>query len=558
MAKQRKRNYRKAAKEMAAKNNFQDAFADEERGKGCKFPISRVKPTNDPQWYFKSTQTLKDVASFSYSKPLGSELRADLVFPDYTVEGQEIEGVSGSMKSVPGLLALHIAPTPGIALDAQSPVNLGAQNVYNAIRYQNSGSNNDIDPQDYMLYFLAMDSLYSAWNWAKRIYGFATTYSQDNWYYPQAFFRANGVDMSDVMANLADFRGYLNLASQRIAAFCVPSTFTYMVRHSWLFSNIYKDADTTKAQVYMYVPSFFYTFEETTSEQGGILTPIKVTYGMSRYNPTLMKVSDIINMIDTMINNLQYSQDIGTMSGDILKAFGKSGLFTLSEVTDEYKIEPVYSKEVLTQIENSMPLNCEEDTTDLTVFNITQDVNNNVIKYQPVLPHWVVQNDGKFLNFHWDNPSPEDVIVATRLCHTATLSGTSAAPVYTLTSVGSEICTAAKMYWNTSTTSFNTKYQPGVPMTIQEFPFQHVSIPIRAAVTELATAIEQAIMMVWLATSFDWAPEYLFQLAGTGEGLGVLGRICPPIKDWDVFTRLDFPDLENLNLLALQSEFNLP
>lgn len=338
MSKKRVRNNKLSALKKSEPDNYQDLEVDQikaKNGRSCKFPLKDVRPKrNDPQWYFKDSQILADVASFSFNKPLGSRLYINRQLSN----PQSVNSVA--LETVPGLMTMHIAPSIGVSRDAQSPANLAAVNVYSYVRYKNSGASN-YDAPDLMLYLIAMDSVYACWNWLKRIYGFASTYSQLNRYEPRAYMLANGVDIDDVTANLADFRGWLNVAANRISAFCVPATMTYNVRHSWLFSNVYKDSNTRKAQQYMYVPAYFYLYDEATTPKGGILKTIKVLGSDNPYDMTLLKVSDLKTILDTMLNALSYAEDIGIMSGDILKAYGEGGLFTVSTFEADYRVEAV-------------------------------------------------------------------------------------------------------------------------------------------------------------------------------------------------------------------------
>nr|QXV86472.1 capsid protein [Rat picobirnavirus] len=535
---------KKAAKKMAAEGNYQDAFADEERAK--KFPFKGAMPKqNDPQWYFKSPEVLKDVASYSFSKPLGTLLDITKMYPDQPVYQEPT--------TIPGVMSITIAPSPGISVDAQSPVNLAAQNIYTRVRYKNSGAAN-YDPQDLMLYLLAMDSLYSAWNWLKRIYGFASSYSQLNRYRPKAYLLSNNFQPEDIMANLADFRAYLNMAADRISAFCVPAVFTYNVRHSWLFSNVYTDSNTTKAQDYMYIPAFFYKYDETTSSDGGILTPVPVCV-VEPSSENHFTFEWARSMLDGMINALQYSEDIGNMSGDILKEFGDGNLFKLSHIDADYKVEPVYSSEVLPQIENCLLLGHQEfvSKTDLSPFNITQDPNTNFIKYQPtwVAPTTPVTRAGTYLNFHWDNPTPENTMLASRLAY----NGIYLDGKYYITSCGSEIALEATIWYFSQGRSLTTPANSYSPLGTYYLHLNGMKYPQSFdSDADFVDWVHHTVMTNWLWNSFDWAPMMETAIyPTTGSNL-----IMPPMRDWDVFTFIDTGDIEAMNLLALLTEFDIP
>lgn len=553
----KKKRFSKTPKQLASVNNYQDAAMEQEELKGSKFPLKKVRvASNDPQWYFKQDALLKDVASFSYAKPLGSAINTD---PPIIVNAKQ-----SCYNSIPGLMSVRILPVPGISINATSPINLGAQNVYTRVRYKNSGAAN-YDPQDLMLYYLAMANLYSAWNWAKRIYGYASTYSQVNWYQPAAFAAADNVDLENVVNNLADYRARLNILANQINAFCVPSVFSYMIRISWLFSNIYTDSDTSKAQNYMYTPVGFYKYDETSSPQGGILSLIDLQLTPKTVK---LKYGDIISTIQKMINALQYSSDIGNMSGDTLKEFG-SDLFRLSLIEPDYRVDPVSNKEVLMQIENLFWNSAWDELYNLdaqhkfplSTWNITQDPNTNFIKFQPTFTcptnHTNGTRDEFGLNFHHDNPTPEDVIVASRLnCFvSSTYDSASDKTTFTYTECGSEIVLGCDVFMFSSSSDIFQQYDPNAKVSLQKIKLMSIITGTSngtAATYETMAVRTSKLIYAW--TAFDWAPT-LFHICYVSTAKNVQ---LPDLKDWDVYTMLSKDDYTALNLLALQSMFNVP
>lgn len=555
----KQRNWKSKGKKNE-KNNYQDAAMEREFKKGEKFACDTAKADrNDPQWYFKNAQILKDVASFSFSKPLGTRTG----FYDTVAE---VPGVTNNQHaltiSAPGLLSIGIGPTIGIAEDSQSPVNLAATNVYSYVRYKNSGAAN-YDAPDIMLYLIAMDSIYSCWNWMKRIYGVASTYSQLNRYQPLAYMAANGVDFADILSNLADFRAYLNIKASEIATFCVPATMTFNVRHSWLFSNIYTDSETYKAQEYMFVPLWFYQYDETSSSQGGKLTPVPVLQG---FNPqddtpkyTFQALKDLLN---TMINMVNYSEDIGIMSGDILKAYGEGGLYTLSTFEPDYKVEPVYSKEVLSQIENATVVS-NLDNTSLQTFTITQDPNTNYLKCAPTVtgPLSAI-GDSHILNFHWNDPSPEDVVVATRLKASFHRASVSAPNV--ITSLGSEFVSGVWVFnFAVTSSSAIVAYNISGPLKLVAYSPNYVpTIPGGTGQTTSTVSAKyvQRIAEILNYMSFDWAPiiPYRNGFTPTNSDDATVLTYCGLLGDIDNYTLLDEEDLQAMHLMALLTEFNVP
>lgn len=549
---------RKPSKRRFEKRNYQDAAMEREYRKGekaaedkeCKFPNPRVKSTsNDPQWYFKDKQILNDVASFSFNQPLGRDIHFTNFHTPTSTPGYNNNCVG--LSAVPGLMAVSIGLTVGVSDSAQSPVNLAAVNAYSYVRYKNSGAAN-YDQTDLMLYYIALDSVYACWNWMKRIYGMAATYSSRNMYMPRAYMMANGVDYDDIMQNLADFRGWLNIKAQEIASYCIPATMTYNVRHSWLFANVFKDSNTAKAQQYMYVPAWFFQYDETTSPKGGQLNVVPITINQTAG----YKFADLKNILNGMLEALNYSEDIGIMSGDILKAYGEGGLFTLSSIPDDYRVEPVYSEEVLTQIENLQPY--DVPSAQIQQFAITQDPDTNFIISKPTITGRNNPRSGGYLNFHWQDPTPEQVMVATRLKYTTVTTEPSTT---IFTSMGTELATGVMMYGMMKgdySTHYNDVLEGNTnPLVIHWIAAQDISYPVVGTTTAQLRAIAGYLTMIGWLIAFDWGPAFMIGYQTNTDNTTQYWT-CGTTRDWDNYVYLEDSDIEALNLLATLTEFNVP
>lgn len=549
------RNFKRSkSNPKLGKSNYQDKFADAERRKGydqaeAKFmrcPRISREAENDPWWYYKDSAVLSDVASFSFSAPLGSKLHTDKFLPD--AAGFQVSQV---FNAVPGLLTIGIAPTVGVAETAQDPINLAATNVYSYVRYKNSGSAN-YDSPDLMLYLVAMDSIYSCWNWLKRLYGVASTYSQQNWYEPRSYFTAENVDFDDVISNLADFRAWLNVKTSEIAAFCVPATMSLNIRHSWLYANVFTDANTRKAQQYMYIPAYFYQYDESSSPNGGILKPVPIPNGtIQTRSTTPMKLSDLKQILNGMLEAVNYSEDIGIMSGDILKAYGEGNLFTISHIDPDYKVTASYSQEVLTQFENAIITSF--NPSDLQSFQISQEPNTNFIQCKPVTTSAAnITFGNRFVNFHHDSPKPEEVMVATRL--NAVLganTGTGGSFSRAVLSCGSEIAVGAFIVYNAQSAQKFDPLDPTAPLSPQIEP-----VTYRSAFAANPESVGIAMLRVALLSAFDWHP--IFPIGVNTSETNAKTSFLGALWDWDVYTSISAQNLESMNLLALLSELNVP
>nr|AVX53774.1 putative capsid [Marmot picobirnavirus] len=499
-------------------------------------PAPKTEGFNDVSWYAKNPVMLADSASYSYNNPLGSLFDWSTILQGGT--NTTWDWRTAGFESIPGVMALELVPTIGVSKDASSPANLAAQNIYSFVRYHNSGSKN-YDQADLMLYLLAMDSIYSYWNFCKRIYGIMAMYSQLNWYMPKFLIRACGVNFDDINKNLANFREWLNTTAAKITSFCVPASMSYFVRHSWLYSNVYKDSDNLKAQMYIFTPSLFYKYDETGSKFGGRLVP--VTMDPSYKERTF---DELRSIMDQMLDAVCYSEDVGVMSGDILKAYGDGSLFKLEPVSADYLVAPVYNEEVLNQIHNATIVESYRYMQDTDHLQITQDPDTGFLKFNPLIPN--IQRmgvKGTILNMPWDVVTPANTMVGSRLAVCYQAGGATAY----FTALGTEWVNRASILYRK-------------PNNLNNMDWGRVAFDNNILYDDISSqqANASSSMRIAALSNFDWHP--LFYLANHSDletapinfyFSGVLGDMCN-------YTILSENDLMRMHLTAVMSEFNIP
>lgn len=482
---------------------------------------------NDVSWYAKNDNMLRDAASLSYNNPLGQKFKLKDIYKSGSMT------VNGGETSVPGLMTFTYIPCIGVSKDSSSPANLAAQNIYSYVRYMNSGAKN-YDQADLMLYLLAMDNIYMMWNWLKRMYGYLRTYSIYNKYMPRAYATAETLNFDDAIANLADFRMQLNSLAAQISSFCVPAVMPLFVRHSWMASNIYADSANQKAQQYMYIPRCYYTYEETASQFGG-----KLQYHAILYSETVLHTySDYCGFLKSMIDKVAYSEDIGVMSGDILKAYGQEKLFKISPIEPDYMVAPVYNEEVLNQLHNSTHImqltSADADST----LDVTQDPNSGFLIWNPQFNRDEITQVKAILNMPWDDVTPANTMVATRLT-TLITNGTNGKSA--LSSCGSEVLDDVRMFYMTESGKISS-FSLGYPIILGS-----------TSGDSLATISEKIAML----TNFDWHPLTPIGVELTSGSTkywdmkGILG-------DFSNYTFIDEYTLSMMHQTALLSEFNVP
>lgn len=342
---------------------------------------------NDASWYMADNQLVNDVASISFNTALGNPITlTGSIGTTFSVNSYSLQ--------LPGIMSIYTTPTIGISTDANSPVNIAMRRLYTYVRHANSGHSN-YDPADLMIYLLAMDSIYTYWAYMVRAYGVAQVFSRTNKFVGDALLTAMGVD-PNIRENLADFRAYINTFAAKAQQWCVPRVMTYFLRHNWMYSNVYKDEDNDKAQMFMYVPAALYKYNPTLSE--GSAGGLQATYiaaqagtGIITYKTLPNTYVDLVAKGNDLLNALAGQEDIGIISGDILKAYGVENLWKIDTIPTEYQVVPVFSEEVLEQFHNTAfagnrIVNASGESLDIVGFDITQDpsIGGGCLKFNPI------------------------------------------------------------------------------------------------------------------------------------------------------------------------------
>lgn len=544
---------KRSAPRRSGKKDFKGQYDAREKRDIVEDTEKLQSKCNDWRWYAQNPQLVKDYASFPFGVPVGNSLP------------KGIPGYSGN--NIPGICAMYFAPTIGNSTDANAPVNVAARNIYSFVRHVNSGHAN-YDAPDLMLYLLAMDSAYMYHEFLKRVARIVLDYSVFSRYYPDGLMSAMGIDYTDIQENIASLRGFINVMAVKLGSMCVPNSMSYTARHMWMAGSLFLDSNTTKAQTYLYVPSYYMQFGlEGEEKPAGMLRTLQAP-GLVSVNATPAKVSDLIEFANTLMDPILSNEDMNIMSGDILKAFGNEGVVKLSGITEGEALLPSKVDEVLSQIENAvvMPFN-------MGVYTITQkvgvgegyltpsysfattvqlDTGITVDAFESNLMAILgsANNNRTLLNFHWDAVTPEDVIVATRLTtvpqvqSVSNISG-SASITWNVAGLTSEVLTDARLY--------QVSVVPGqkyISRSIAKFSFYSQSEAIGA----------YPVTMANILSNFDWAPDFQAYIVHAPQGPNQIVISSPQLslRDTDNYTVISDVELENLATVCLLSQFSVP
>ncbi len=469
---------------------------------------------NDPAWYNKNRAMVDSAANLSFFTPLRGIING-----------------SNTKTDRASVLALNWVPALGGDYITSSglrtnPVQTAAQVLYSWVRHANSGSAN-YEPVDLIMYLLAMDSAYTLYAFGRMIYRMCLSFSTWDIGYPEAWFKATEVDRTSFSTNLADFRYYLETVAAQLNALYVPSEFPYFNRHIWMVSNLFKDVDSDKTVYYYYRLAKYGVYNDAEGKIDFVQMPVELTL-----NSFKAAMNSVLNAIFT-------SEDIGIIGGDIRKAFGDA-LFRIESTPSDDVATPFYSEEVLNQINNTYFVG-DVKAEDCCIYQEVVDGKSYIFQgmksTSPDVPSrrvikvksLSVNNydiPDVLINLSYLNPTPDQVMVSTR--NMATIATSSGEETYDyISACGSEFFTSGNL-------AYATLDSTGVSV------FHTISVYTRNA--------NMATSLVSLLAQLDWAPHISMFSSGTVSYLAY---------DLENYTFIDDEHLRNMHITALLSQFNV-
>lgn len=399
-----------------------------------------AKGHNDVAWYTRNSQLVLDAGRLSFNVPTGAHIEWDTAS---TIDN--INGAAPANMKLPGVVRLGFVPTYGVCDTADDPLNVAAQNIYSYVRYANSGAKN-YNVQDLMLYLMAMDNCYMYYQRMCRAYGIARVYSQLNRHMPRTIAEALHLDLDNIIANLANFRAYINNVGAKLGSLCVPSDMPIFERHMWMCSGVFADAPTPKSQFYVFDPNICGIFKEVTSTTGGSLDVYTFTASPAT-------VTSMIQDMEALLQAIVSSEDSGIISGDIRKAYGDR-LFHVTGITDDYTVIPVYNVEVLRQIQNATIVRTVSFPSNHIII---QDLTDNILKTAfSIYVDSAFYEGNRIMTGSDAQPDPGEVLVNSRFmitgpCEHVARSGSPSATnpgryLMTPTAIGTEVINSCTIY----------------------------------------------------------------------------------------------------------------
>lgn len=564
------------------------------RNNGSRSKTSKgyVSSENEVRWYSRSPRLLQDAASvpFSWQSGVPFDIRRGGAVLEDTVS-----------KLSPGVCTIAWYPSIGNTNNSNpstDAVNVAATALFGYITHANSRTTT-YDTSDLMLYVLGVSSAYNYFAFLRRVYGKLSGFSALDKNTPRLLVSAMGVNYDDLLRNANTLRLGINVMADRLASLALPQGMSFLERQIWMNESIFTDAESVKPQYYMYVQSAYYKYNEMSGPgrldlvypraNATLIGEYSSTYGT--YAPSNnnkgLTVSELLDFADELVNPLIASQDINKMSADIIKAMG-GNIYKVSMISEDFTVQPTYSKEVLSQFENAtcpLPIIAGTGAAPRPVGGVSQnsDIGPSVIRNEVALavPTPTGYGDGiinklakvmpidAVINMHKDDITPADIMVATRMtclgakpyvapanpayAHepTGTIAGEPAGEEWsylTFTASGSEIILAITVWSNAAT--------PGQFSAMQSTSQFILSGEMLDATADIAN-MKRAINYLSSFSNFDWHP-LVEPIIGYGlhEETASQKFWLPNyvFSDIENYTTVSVEELKRMNDVAILSE----
>lgn len=518
-----------------------------------------ISSLNDISWYSKYPDLLTAAASIPFPFRPGMSIP----FGNYT----DANAVTwNTYVNVPGVATLSWMPSIGQSTQVTDAINVAAKELYAKVRSAFSGSL-DADPQDFMIYLMALDSYFSYIGALKRIFRILDAYSPQNYELPSTLLQALGIGPNSIVALRKDKMNFLSLINQlcyQARKFHLPAVMDIFNRHYWMNDNVYTDAATLNSQMYTFRQDYFWVYQsdvyvvdstgtKTTVQAGGlgILQAPWISLG-DNLNPGVL-----YNIGLSMISALANSDDAYTISGYLARAYEGVPQFVVEPLTGTEEFTPVYAEEVLMQIENSFAIGSATATIkQLSPQNaaIAQMESSNTLYWIPsfdvtktiysasVSSYAAYPIKNSLLTLRTDTPTAADVTIASRLHASCSIATSTAATII----AGTEIPLQWIIY---ATVKFNT---PGLPSSVVETPLQQA---LGLGVLSTNNALFNAMLKL---SNFDWAPLIYFVRSDSKSTESTADDVSEMIAygDYHNMTLLTPTQLEQINRVCVLSEFN--
>lgn len=533
--------------------------------------ISEFKPEglNDFSWYNHYPELTQAAARIPFPYRPGMTVLTN----DVEVPGTQVEGALGNYK-IPGIMSLRWLPSIGYSAAPTDPASIIGAEMYAQVRNAYSGTLR-ADAPDYVIYMLALDSIYSYIGSLKRVYRILNAWGPDNYAVPNTLLTALGFSSSvadALRANKADLWQAINELIHMSNRFRCPAIMDIMNRHYWMNDNVYTDTNSVNSQMYCFTQHAFLKYTDADPENPGLYYAIGPQWsGLAIANA----VQTLFAFGRDLIDALAKWDDSYTINGYLQRAFEGTASFTVAFLEQDERFQAVYEPEVLAQIENSKTLPSGYqfiDSAYVTWYSadtpvITQNVPTNSVVAQ--YPFKILAAGDTYLEMHTraaytsdeiflmssrsDSPTAEDVIIASRL-KAGVINLTASGEYYT----GNVMCaTEIPLFWSIDIAPVQMQ---GNILNRAWLGWIYPQLPTFSDVMAIPmgkTHLPQMFRMMMFGTQFDWCPiaQFTCYINGTAIGMDAISY-REIFGDVHNLTSLTLAELKNIHKICVYSEFN--
>lgn len=532
-------------------------------------PIVARGDVNDPSWHAPTEQLLQDAADINFNYPVGTSiaLRYASNYSPSVIVGTPFG------RTVSGIMAIRYMPTIGKSAKASDPFNQAMFQEYNWLRQANSGTSY-YQAADLGVMQLCQISAYSLLCELTRAYGLLSNFSPLDRYTPQVLVQAAGFSYDSLASNKTKFRDTINLFSDSLQKICLPLDIKYMDRQLTLLNHVYTDSESEKAQYYLFYTLYYWKFVEAQPSSNipssAVLTPLSGT-GPSG----LITLEDIQSFIPQLLNPIINSTVGQKISADIIKAFGAANIYKVQQIAETYSVTPVYSKEMLSMIENLNVIGGYGEaygsiTQDLTDLNAGSFIKSSYYVLRGKSggdkgaiqaansPEAIYNRTNWILNMHEADPTPGAIMEATRMTNINYANVTEDGDFYriNLNDVSAEVAISATIYTLTDT---NTLAIDNV-VTENVIYMLWTGSGAWTTATTTASSMNELSLKLQAASAFDWHPQIytnLVLMTGWDDATYQNFTNYLPILDFDNYTVINVDELKVLNETSLRGLFKV-
>lgn len=257
------------------------------------------------------------------------------------------------LKGLAPLVHYDFIPTFGIGRNASDALSVLSDAQYVFVRHFNSGSRN-YAAADLFEYELAVISVYLFYGFCKKVIGCTGLFDKYNRVLGKAIAETNHINLSDIRRNRLDAIKWLNLFREKLSTYVIPGDIAILSRWFSLLSCIIAD-DYTEGQtkqLYEFSPAYYYYYDW---ENAQLVMDKPGEYIYDEYGDSEWTLESMQGYANHLLSALQHSDDVGTISGDLLKAY-KDNYYTLGEVEESYSVPIIRATNELLAFVNNATL----------------------------------------------------------------------------------------------------------------------------------------------------------------------------------------------------------